>query len=208
VPFLDPPLAFDKAKPFYPLVVAALAQFHGLIEIVSRALFNDLGARTAEEQARVLAAHPESKARLEALLGGGLTSLIGKQKHLAPLSGQTLKVDVNALGLQMVADHNIAFDYFDRMAAGSLLVLAWETTKGHHTHDELWEFLRHCRNAAAHNGAFHLVNGEPKRRAAWRGHVVEAPLHGSTLFADPPKPGFMGPGDAFYLLADIEAKLL
>jgi len=146
--------------------------------------------------------------QLETMLDGGITTPLGKQKHLAPIAGQPLKVDVNLLGKLILQDHGAALVYFDRMTAGPLLILAWETTKGRHTKDPLWEFLFHCRNAAAHNGAFRLLNGNPKHPAEWRRTKIVSSLHGQPLLADPPAPGFMGPGDPFYLLADIEATLL
>jgi hypothetical protein len=207
--FLTPSLVFDKSKPFYSLVVSALAQFHGLIELTSRGLYvrlkNNPGERKDFENHEPPGPIRET---VKALLAGGTTVLFGTQKHLAPLAGQTIKVDVNDLGRVIIEDHKPAHEYFDRMSAGSLLILAWELTEPSHTHDPLWEFLRHCRNAAAHRGSFNLLHGEPKRSAKWRGAQIVPSLQGSPLFADPPAPGFMGPGDVLYLLADVEAALL
>jgi hypothetical protein len=208
--FLAPALTFEKGKPFYALVISALAQFHGLLELFSRGLYIRFKSQPPHELADFLANHPNLIEReiSRTIVEGGLTELLGKQKHLARIAGDTLKVDVNELSSVMVSDQRPSLDYFDRMAAGSLLILAWDITEAHHTHDPQWEFLRHCRNAAAHGGAFHFMHGEPRRRAEWRDVQVLTSLQGLQLFADPPIAGFMGPGDAFHLLADIEATLL
>jgi hypothetical protein len=73
-----------------------------------------------------------------------------------------------------------------------------------HTTDPIWEFLRHCRNAAAHKGRFNLVRGEPRRLATWRSKTTAPGLNGTLLFTDGKLPGFLGPGDVLYLLSDLE----
>jgi hypothetical protein len=102
-------------------------------------------------------------------------------------------------------------------AAEYLLILAHETTAGHHTHDPLWEFLRHCRNAAAHGGRFELRHGEPKRPATWRNLTITTGLAGTRLIDGPRRPtsaaddvekGLLAVGDVVPLLWDIERNLL
>jgi hypothetical protein len=77
-------------------------------------------------------------------------------------------------------------------------------TRGFHTHDPLWEFLRHCRNAAAHKGFFNFMHGGPKRPAKWRGLEIVSSLQSTPLFNDPQVSGFLGIGDALHLLSDVE----
>jgi len=182
--FLNPQLCFDTRKPFYALVLAAVAQTHGLIELASR---------------------PYS---------AGHTKLVGTQKNIAPLSGKpAVNVDLVVLASVVARDLPRALSAFDRMTAGSLLVLAWETTEAMRPAirmdaGPLWEFLRHCRNAAAHDGRFRFENNEPQYLAEWQGHQIAPTLEGHELFADPPEPGYMGPGDVLYLLSHIEARLI
>jgi hypothetical protein len=190
-------------------VVAALAQFHGLIELTSRGIYVELKDNPSRRE-DFQSNEPDSpvKETVTRLLETGVTPLFGKQKHLAPLAGQSMKVDVNVLGHTIVKDHKRAHAYFDRMSAGALVILVWEITELEHSHDPAWEFLRYCRNAAAHGGSFNFLHGEPRRLADWRGAQILPALQGSTLFADPPTQGSMGPGDVLYPLSDIEAKLL
>lgn len=97
-------------------------------------------------------------------------------------------------------------------SAGSLLILAYEMTKQFHDKGPLWEFLRHCRNAAAHNGLFTFHSGEPKRQARWRQFEIQAGMEGSALIdplegrslMSPASVGLLGPGDPILLLWDIE----
>jgi len=144
---------------------------------------------------------------VHSIVSGGLTGLMLKQKLAAELS-TPVEIDVNLLSTEFAFDHRPMFEYFNRLSAGSLLIMAWEQTRQSHTHDPMWEFLRHCRNAAAHNGVFTFAKREPKRAATWHGTSILPSLEGHILFPDPPARGFIGPGDVLNLLADIEAALL
>lgn len=88
--------------------------------------------------------------------------------------------------------------------AGSLLIVAYESTAAYRDRGPLWEFLRHCRNAGAHNGRFHLDRDEPRRPVRWASFNVTKSLHGTPLFHSQMDPGLIGPGDAIRLLWDIE----
>ncbi|MHB1559668.1 MAG: hypothetical protein ACYC61_19645 [Isosphaeraceae bacterium] len=90
------------------------------------------------------------------------------------------------------------------VSAGSLIVSAYEATRSSRDRGPLWEFFRHCRNAAAHGGRFHLENGEPSRPARWRSMSVERGLQGTPLFAILDDHGLIGLGDAILLLWDVE----
>lgn len=68
----------------------------------------------------------------------------------------------------------------------------------------MWEFLRHCRNAAAHGGKFHLLNGEPCRPANWGRFSIVASMHGTPLVFNQGSAGLLSPGDPLRLLWDIE----
>ena len=67
-------------------------------------------------------------------------------------------------------------------------------------------FLRHLRNASAHDNKFFWGNGRQrtttiqKLPVSWRGKVIEEKVEGITLYID-----FMKPGDIFLLLSDISS---
>jgi hypothetical protein len=70
--------------------------------------------------------------------------------------------------------------------------------------DELFKFLRHVRNAAAHENRFYFGTGTQRERTLaglsvrWRNKTIEAPLEKSRLFHD-----FLGAGDLLFLLSDV-----
>lgn len=68
------------------------------------------------------------------------------------------------------------------------------------------QFLRHIRNASAHNNQFFWGTGQEKIRTLsklpliWRGKEIKDELEGTKLYMD-----FLQPGDLFYLLSDISS---
>lgn len=66
------------------------------------------------------------------------------------------------------------------------------------------QFLRHIRNASAHNNSFFWGKGKQhqdtinKLPVSWRNKTIEEKLEGDTLYMN-----FMAPGDLFILLSDI-----
>ncbi|MCX6739797.1 MAG: hypothetical protein NTZ49_01040 [Candidatus Parcubacteria bacterium] len=70
--------------------------------------------------------------------------------------------------------------------------------------NQLLQFLRHIRNASAHNNEFFWGNGRQRQQTikelpiSWRGKIIEENLEHSKLYMD-----YMKPGDIFVLLADI-----
>jgi hypothetical protein len=90
-------------------------------------------------------------------------------------------------------------------AAGGLLIQAYEASRLWSDHSPLWEFFRHCRNGAAHNGRFRFVGNEPIRPAEWRTFRIERALNGTPVFAGPDGRGLLEPGDCLAFLSDVEA---
>ena len=91
-------------------------------------------------------------------------------------------------------------------SASNVLILAHELCKDKQYHDvsEIWEFLRHCRHAAAHGGSFNFLHGEPRRPAKWGKFEIASMLQGTPLFKEQNKQGLISPGDVVRLLWDIE----
>jgi hypothetical protein len=203
-------MAFDSTKPFRALVLCYLAQLHGFIDLASRG-FATIAANFSEIDVEGWASgESNEKVRtfIRAAQKGHSTPLIGNQAPYSRVLGKTIEVSISGLAEDLLADHNQPLNHFNSMAAGSLLVLAWDLTEPSHTHHPTWEFLRHCRNAASHHGRFNLLHGEPRRPAEWRGIVITPSLQGVPLFSAPAKDSFLGPGDPLLLLHDIESTVL
>lgn len=182
---------FDRTKPFYPLVVGYVVQWLGLKELLLRAI---LGPRDIAWEA--------AKHGLQSEL---LEEILGPLKLRSEFSADPIVVDVETLASEIFQEHEYLLPHLVR-ASGSLLILAHETTKDEKYRDTgpLWEFLRHCRNAAAHSGGFHFTPGQPKRPAIW-GHLrIDATLQGRPLFKGKDYQGFLSLGDPIQLLWDIE----
>ena len=167
---LEPQLKFAPNKPFYPLVCSYLAQTHGFIELISRGLLFELKQLqpTYIENLKIDQTNEynsDTFTRLaHELLQKGVTPLIGDPQHPSHVD-VPIKVNIESLGYELFFKHEKYDDVimaFKKIAAGGLLIVAKEITEPDRTKDELWEFLRHCRNAAAHGGSFNFQNGEPK----------------------------------------------
>lgn len=200
----SPALTLSLGGRFHGLVLAYLAQVHGLLELSSRGMLADMDAVGHEHFAQSPAEVDERTARgLKRLIGGSPTPLF-EDITLKAITGAPLAVDVKALAADMFAHHLGPLRRYNLASAGALLLLSWELTSEHHTHDPIWEFMRHCRNAVAHGGRFTLKNGEPRRPAKWRTLAISPVMAGSSLFVDPPDLGLIGPGDVIHLLQDLE----
>ena len=132
-----------------------------------------------------------------------VTPLIGRLALRSEVENTTIDVDADELAAELFENHHYLLTWALR-TAGMLLVSAWETTKAFSDQSPMWEFLRHCRNAASHGGRFDLLHGEPLRPASWRSLVVTPSLQGSPLFQEYVGLGLLSPGDTLRLLWDIE----
>lgn len=174
---------FDRSKPFYPLVISYLAKLHGL------------------------------KATLCFRSSTGIRSEIqSDSENLKLLGPLDLRVrgDSNSLSIpaEQVADELVSnLSYLLPIyvqSAQYILTGAHEAMRQLSHSSKALEFLRHARNAAAYNGYWHLLNGEPRRPAEWRGLVLSASDHGSALLKLFDQPGSLELGDPVALLWDIE----
>lgn len=72
--------------------------------------------------------------------------------------------------------------------------------------EEVLQFLRHIRNAAAHENRFYFGSGRRRERTLqglpvrWRNKAIEASTKGKLLFHT-----FLGAGDLMWLLSDVSA---
>lgn len=199
-------MGFDPEGTFYPLIVGYLAQVHGFVELASRGLRHHLDTLSKEDIRQWLErVDGTQQARALRRVGeGGITTLVSPIV-LSSQTNEPVAIDSDALSAELFWRHNEPIKSFNLASAGALLILAWESTKELHDASELWQFLRHCRNAAAHNGRFTFRPKEPRHPAKWGDLEISKNLEATPLFVDPPDAGFMGLGDVVYLLAHIEA---
>lgn len=196
---------FNRGKPFYPLVINYLAQLIGFKELGLRGIS---GPESLEELMGRILAHVPVPAGTEAevaVLRERLQKLSGPLQLRSEYQDNHITVDIDDIARDIVA--NSSYLVASRMrAASGILILAHELSKDASWHDKgpLWEFLRHCRNAAAHGGTFNLLHGEPRRPASWGSFVITTQLQTTSLFRDAAGGGLLSPGDPIRLLWDIE----
>lgn len=197
------PLAhFDRSKPFYPLVMQYCIQLVGFKELTVRYV---AGTSTLQEAiCRVTRLSPEQSTDA-AGLAANLKKLLGPLELCSSFRAEPLKVPVDDIA-QEVGSNAVFLGSHLMLSAGSVLVLAHEMCKHKSAHNTgpLWEFLRHCRNAAGHGGKFNFLHGEPRRPANWGAVEIVSGLQGSQLFKGADGQGLLGPADPIFLLWDIE----
>jgi hypothetical protein len=208
------PNHFDRGKPFYPLVMNYIVQLIGFKELAVRGV-----VRTQPYSGEILreivkklagASAPDESMQEHTLkqveeVTTQLSKLLGPLELRSEFQGNRISIDIDAIANELATNFNYLLPYTLR-AAGHLLILAHEICKDEPYHDQgpLWEFLRHCRNAAAHGGTFTFLNNEPRRLAQW-GHIeIIGSLQGTPLFKGENGKGFLSPGDPIRLLWDIE----
>jgi hypothetical protein len=198
------PNHFDRSKPFYPLVMNYIIQLIGFKELsvrhlIDRSTFADSIIRCAQNK------NPNASKENVEELEKAVNKLLGPLSLKSECITANIEVDIEEIAKELI-DNSLYLSSFFMKSAGNLLVLAYEYCKGKpfHNKDPLWEFLRHCRNAAAHGGYFNLAHGEPQRPAQWGRMKIERYLQGTALFKDGTGNGFLSPGDPIHLLWDIE----
>ncbi len=196
---------FDRGKPFYPLVMNYLAQLIGVKELALRGITGPEGLEELVARIPALGAVPAGSDAKVAEVRDGLRKLGGPLQLRSEYQDSSITIDIDDIARDVVANHLYLLASTMR-AAGGVLILAHELSKDAAWHDAgpLWEFLRHCRNAAAHGGSFNLLHGEPRRPASWGSFVITPQLQGTSLFKDAAGAGLLSPGDPIRLLWDIE----
>jgi hypothetical protein len=208
---------FNREKPFYPLVMNYLILLTGYKELALRGVIgpsnkDPLELVKAKLNASSSILQEQAKVEIEKL-SSQLSKLIGPLQLKSEFQGDRIE-DRIEIGVDFVANelvNNIGYlNSYLLMAAGNLLILAHEICKDTLFHDNgpLWEFLRHCRNAAAHSGRFIFHNNEPRRLAQWGQFQMAASLQSTPLFKGEDHVGLLSLGDPIRLLWDIEQAYL
>jgi len=198
------PNNFDRSKPFYPLAVAYICLLFGYKELAGHgaarmlhAILEDEDEGALEEWRKANDASDELRDTMERMARATELELMPPLELASKVQGK-IKIDAEIVA-EDLAQNALYLGAFTMRTAGSLLIVAYESTAAYRDKGPLWEFLRHCRNAAAHNGRFHVVGDEPRRRAKWESFNVTKSLHGTALFHSQMDPGLIGPGDAIRL---------
>jgi hypothetical protein len=199
------PYQFDPAKPFYPLVVNYVALLWGVKELAGRGLA--LRLRDGRQE-------PFEDAECERLRTADLRELMLRLELGSRFDGQPVPLDIDDFAREFIRDlqPNRVLIEHTLLAAGHLLILAYaspaRTARTNRDNGPLWEFLRHCRNAAAHGGSFRFDRrrdgDEPLFPAEWGSLRIERSMQGQPLFGARDRPGFLWVGDPIRLLWDIE----
>ena len=108
-------------------------------------------------------------------------------------------------GLEQPVLYNQTLINFYRIFTIAIKDIIWEEADFSQLHEkpEL-QFLKHLRNASAHNNRFYFGTGQQrastlsKLPVVWRGKEINETLENTPLYMN-----FLQPGDLFYLLADI-----
>jgi len=177
--------------------MAYLIQLHALKELAAIGIFGSKRSWSSAEDVQNDSAFKELRAAADLLL---------RPISLAVTDdSDRLEVSVDFVAKEFVENHAYLMEYQVR-AALNALVMAHEVTKSkdYRTTDEKWEFLRHCRNAAAHNGCWLFRKGEPKHPAKWRAIELSSAMHGQPLLIQANGTGSLNLGDPIALLWDIE----
>ena len=210
---------FNRGKPFYPFIMNYLVLLIGFKDLAGRGVIKKLNKLTSLnsgihsyeliiDNLKKLFAPGVGKIELEqrlAEISSGLSKRLGSLMIESEFRGNQIRIEVDDIANDLM---NNAFYLiqFTMLSAGSLLILAYEISKDKPWFDKgpLWEFLRHCRHAAAHGGLFTFKGKEPTRLAEWGCFRIERDLQGTPLFKDMKGSGLLSPGDPIRLLWDIE----
>lgn len=194
---------FDRGKPFYPLVISYIIQLLGFKELAVRGL---IGKRIVTRKDILNAdSNYVSDFVSERVNESYIEKLLGPLELRSEFQDNRIIVYPDEMARDLADNFSYILPFYLR-AASSLLILAHEMTKDQSYRDNgpLWEFLRHCRNAATHNGLFHFIREEPRRPAVWGSFIIEIGLQGTPLFKDANGDGMLSYGDPIRLLWDIE----
>jgi hypothetical protein len=199
---------FDRGKPFYPIFVSYLIQIIGFKELAARGVIGppypnveeivrkiDNSGAIGEAAQREIEIEEASKQ---------LSKLLGPLQLRSEFQNNHIVVEIDDIAKDIAANADYLSSYL-LLAAGHLLILAYELCKTYSDKGPLWEFLRHCRNAAAHGGKFSFKSSEPRRPAIWGHFQIESTLEGTPLFKENVRDsGLFSIGDPIRLLWDIE----
>jgi hypothetical protein len=196
------PNSFDRGKPFYPLIMNFIVQLIGFKEMATQGI---TGRRSIDEVMSQFREQLGGSDQELALLRASIESLMGSLELRSEFSNSSIKINMDEIADEVARNSKyLAESLF--YALGAIFILAHEISKEKpwHNKDEMWEFLRHCRNAAAHGGKFHFLNQEPRHCAKWGSFEITRSLQDTPLFKRKNVSGLLSPGDPIRFLWELE----
>jgi hypothetical protein len=197
---------FNRSGIFYPAIMTYWVLLHGTFELLSRGFIriiegSDANAPGMEDLiAKAIAdtyADPADR---------HVTKMFDEPQLLTTSQPERITPpDADAISYELFASH--AYILGPLLAGWNLLIAGYQAAQAAGYTDKTdptWEFLRHCRNGAAHNGRFKLRHGEPRRPARWRGVTIASDLDGAPVFRNLQGEGVLALGDPLLLLLDLE----
>jgi hypothetical protein len=198
---------FQRSSPFYPLITNYQVLLHGFIALGTAGVALKM-KQLPPKEVEILVEDARRRGNLDLVQGLMKTNHSELHPPLVLVSGQanqTIQIDAEVLMRELAQNTSPLVSSLKQTAVGSLLIHAYAVTEPFRNKNPLWEFLRHCRNAAAHGGRFNLLNGEPHRPAVWGRFTITPAMQGTPLVATAEQsPGLLAPGDPLRLLWDIE----
>ncbi len=198
------PNHFNRGGAFYPIVMNYLHQLIGMKELMIRAQFGD---EPIDAKLKRLLGESRKTGNEEEYkkLQASVKKLCGPLQLRSEQQDTHIEIETELIAQDTAENFSYLASYM-LISAGQLLIVTFELIKesGHYEASPICEFLRHCRNGAAHGGKFNLRAGEPRNKAEWGKFIISADLNGSPLFRRPDGTGMLGLGDPVRLLWDIE----
>ena len=195
---------FDRNKAFYPIIMHFLVQLIGFRELGLRGAIGsqDINSRISQVIGQVSIEGHEKEA---SQIVESLKKLLSPLQLRTEQDDENIDIDIDEISKELASNYAY-LSTFVMKSASNVLILAHEVCKDnpHKDSSPIWEFLRHCRNAAAHGGFFTFLHGEPRRPARWGKLEIDSSLQGVPLFKLNDGSGLISPGDIIRLLWDIE----
>ncbi len=183
----------DKSNAFYPLITIFFLSFHGILEFSCRKLIVDLKSYSKSENDFY-----ESIDEIPINLPIHLKEELKKFKAFTPMifsieANKKMSADSYYFDLEKSLSQFESIEEVTKninILANILIIASYEVLfEKNPRSNEVLEFFRHVRNAAAHNGKFHFTDkvidknkNELKKIAKWNKFEVKLNLQGYKLF--------------------------
>jgi hypothetical protein len=207
------PNHFDRSGDFYPLVISYIVSLHGFMELTSRAVIDIAKGIVLKDPSTLSQSEKENELYLSKFINAEKTPLLKDLSLGSNIDTFRVEIDIDEIATELFNNNRYLLENgLGTYAARMLLISAYELKKrlifsSLLQNDELWQFFRHCRNAAAHNGKFYFKTKEPEFISKWQNLEIKSKMQGEELFTttDPLK-GYLSLGDPIKLLWDVEQK--
>jgi hypothetical protein len=116
-----------------------------------------------------------------------------------------LRIDTEQVAQLVQSDRLTPGPVVDALC-GMTLISCYVAVEDRNDKSPLFEFLRHCRNAAAHGNRFNFKDWEPSRAATWRTIDLDHPRKGATNPRQNAElcSSTLAPADVLALLIDVD----